>query len=117
MRMECQSCGATYDTVQADGTEYYHACAPLSVEEIRAGLADGSVQLPARVANQLAVIDARTPALDVAGEAPALGDLYLAQLVIERPNKRDENLHIDRDTRAVRIIAAGAGAVEVVEAE
>jgi hypothetical protein len=27
----CNSCGATYAPVQADGCEYYHACAPFRV--------------------------------------------------------------------------------------
>lgn len=27
--MKCNSCGGTYQSVQADGTAYYHACAPL----------------------------------------------------------------------------------------
>lgn len=28
--MRCNSCGGTYQSVQADGMDYYHACAPLA---------------------------------------------------------------------------------------
>lgn len=117
MRVECQSCGATYDTVQRDGTEYYHACAPLSVAELRAGLAAGTVALPPDQAARLAALDKLPPSLNAPAGTPAPGDFYLAQLVVERPNKRDENVRIDPNTRGVTLIAAGAGALEVVTIE
>lgn len=66
---ECNSCGATYDTVQADGTEYFHACAPLSAPELAAKIAAGKVVLPG-------------------GETV---DQAVQRRVYERANKRDEN--------------------------
>lgn len=29
MRLKCNTCGGTYDDVQADGVRYFHACAPM----------------------------------------------------------------------------------------
>lgn len=29
MSNKCNACGATYDTVQADGSRYFHACGPI----------------------------------------------------------------------------------------
>lgn len=31
-RKKCGTCGGEYSTHQADGTEYYHACAPVSAD-------------------------------------------------------------------------------------
>jgi len=38
VKLKCNACGGIYDTVQKDGTEYYHACPPLSDVEVAAAL-------------------------------------------------------------------------------
>lgn len=89
---QCGTCGATYEPLQADGANYFHACAPLSVQEIARGVKDGTVVLSPEQARQLDAAQTADKADPVAdGErSRALG--YLEQLVIERPSKRDENV-------------------------
>jgi hypothetical protein len=40
--VECLTCAAVYARVLADGTEYYHACPPLSDDEVIAALELGA---------------------------------------------------------------------------
>ena len=92
MRVECQSCHGTYDTLSADQVPYYHACPPLSVVEIRAAIAAGPSPLSKAQAAALATADALPiPQVNNAPGVPP-GDAYLATLTLERPNKRDENI-------------------------
>lgn len=47
--VECRTCGAVYARILADGSEYYHACPPLSDVEVIAALdlgADRSTWTP-----------------------------------------------------------------------
>jgi len=108
--LECLTCHGTYEKTNPDGTEYYHACPPLAVHEIKAAIAAGTLQLtPA----QQAIVD-RAKALDLTAP-PAAGtitneDRALGFLVIERPNKRDENIRPGaRADDTDKTKAAGAG--------
>lgn len=116
MNLQCNTCGATYVDVLPDGMEYYHACAPLSPAEIRAGLAAGTIALTKTQAAQLAALQAAKPAAGQPAPLVAPDEAYLATLVIERPNKRDENLRIDPITKQPTIKAAGAGVTEILAA-
>jgi hypothetical protein len=108
--MECLTCHGRYDTVQADGTLYFHRCPPLSVAELKAAIDSGAVQLPTPVADRLkAAQDADTTTPPKADEL-ARADLVLAGVVVDRPNARDENVVGGRDPKtASQVKAAGAG--------
>jgi len=89
--LKCQSCGATYEPIQRDGSQYFHACAPLSRSELKAAVAAGKIKLP---------------------KGETVDDAH-ARRTYERPNKRDENLKATRGKGATEIKAEGAGAVEL----
>lgn len=46
MRVECLSCGGTYDDVLPDGMQYFHVCPPLGRVELQAAVTAGRVTLP-----------------------------------------------------------------------
>jgi hypothetical protein len=90
--LKCNVCGGTYNRTMPDGTQYFHVCPPLSVVELRDQLQKKTVQLtPAqqKTIDDAAKIDAdpNAPKVDV-----PRADVALAFLVVERPNKRDENV-------------------------
>lgn len=113
--VKCLSCGGTYEPIQADGTTYFHACPPLAVHEIRRGLGDGTVQLPRATLQRLRAAensDAQAP--PPAGELSQV-DQVLGALVIERPERRDENVvpTSDRERSGRRMKAEGRGIEDV----
>lgn len=85
--VRCRACGAVYWTHQADGTEYYHACAPLSEPELAGAVDAGTFVLPE--GEDVATAVRRRP--------------------YDRPNRRDENVVQDRRTGTVTMKAEGAG--------
>jgi hypothetical protein len=90
--VKCNVCAGTYEPILADGALYFHACPPLSVPELKDAIAKGSVKLSTVQQQQLdaaKALDSSNPVL--VGELPR-AELALAQLVVERPNKRDENI-------------------------
>ena len=112
---KCNTCDGTYEPIQPDGTEYYHACPPLAFHEKRAALEAGTVQMrPADRRRYLAAV-----ALDRDEPLPAgefsRADTVLADVVIERPNRRDENLvpGTGDETRGRRIKAPGLGSADL----
>ena len=44
--VQCNTCGGTYEPVQADGMRYFHVCPPLSAPELQAAVDAGKVELP-----------------------------------------------------------------------
>lgn len=91
MRVQCNACGATYDTVLADGTTYFHACAPMSVAQLTAAVAAGKVVLPN-------------------GETP---DVAVTRRAYERATARDENLPSTKPADANTMKAPGAGVTAI----
>lgn len=109
--VKCQSCGGIYEPVQADGMQYFHACPPLSLPELRDALAANTVQL-SRL-DQMRLQEARQADLadPPAPDEVSSEETVLRSLVVERPNRRDENVtgEIDPMTKRSRIRAEGAG--------
>lgn len=85
--VKCKACGGIYLPVQADGTQYFHACPPLSAAELDAAVTAAKVVLPV-------------------GET---ADIAVNRRVYERANKRDENAVSTMTKDAGLIKAAGAG--------
>ncbi len=83
----CNACGGTYRDADADGTLYFHACAPLTHTIIR--LADGT--------------ETR-----LAGPLPA-GAVMVRVESEEHPNRRDENIRLDADGHAAGVKHEGLG--------
>src|SRR5260221_10888656 len=88
----CKACGGSYEPVQTDGTQYFHACPPLNVREIREGLTRGAVVLSAVDAARLKAADELDVATPVDEGQTTRADSVLSALLIARPNARDENL-------------------------
>lgn len=89
--VQCQSCGGTYEPIQADGMEYYHRCPPLSAAELQQAVDDGRVELP---------------------KGESVEDAVLRR-TYERANLRDENRPSTRPKNPDAIKAEGAGVVEI----
>lgn len=113
-RVKCNSCGGVYDTQLPDGSTYFHACPPLSGDEVKRAIESGSLQLTveqrARV-DAAAAVDAKAPV--AAGETSRVDQVY-AELAITRPNTRNENIRGFRsggDPTAA--IAAGPGVTKM----
>ncbi|MCA1834340.1 MAG: hypothetical protein LC750_16720 [Actinobacteria bacterium] len=90
--LKCNVCGGTYEPVLADGSQYFHACAPLSVVELRDALEKKTVSLRPAQQAQLDAATADDQKTPVAADQLSRVDRVLASLVVERPNKRDENI-------------------------
>jgi|SRR5579864_881380 len=86
--VQCRTCGGSYEPALPDGTQYFHACPPLSVVELTAAVAAGLVVLPA-------------------GETPAQA---IALRTYTRANARNENLASTDAKNAGAVVAAGLGA-------
>jgi hypothetical protein len=113
--VKCQTCGGMYARVQDDGMQYFHACPPLSVAELKDAIAKNAVQLSASQQQQLDAARAadlkRPPAAD---EIPAV-DVALSAFAFPRPLHRDENIKVPAiDKRPAVIVAAGKGEPIVV---
>lgn len=87
MRVKCNACGAIYDEWLPDGSQYFHACPPLSASELDTALKAGKVTLPA-------------------GETPIDA---VTRRSYERGNKRDENTPSSRAADAAAMKSSGAG--------
>jgi hypothetical protein len=113
--VECLTCGGRYEPLLPDGLQYFHACPPLAVHEIEAGLDAGTIILSRADAARLQAAKDADAANAVAAGEPTREDLTLATFVIERPEKRDENVRPGAaDKRPEdRIKAAGRGVVAV----
>lgn len=115
--VRCRTCGGTYEPILPDGTQYFHACSPLSVAEIRQGLQDNTIQLSRIDRLRLRTArDADRTNPPAEGE-PSQEERALQLMVVERPNKRDENIRTGLDARdkGSRIKAEGAGVEDVVD--
>ena len=94
-RMRCTTCGGTYQTDQARGTRYFHACPPIDRVTIER--------------------DGRTTTVDRADVLES--DTVLEETVEPRPDARDENVVVDdyKDdgTAITRPRREGRGTTEV----
>jgi hypothetical protein len=109
----CNACGGRYEPVQADGTQYFHACPPLSVHELRDGVDAGTVVLSDVDQKRLASarkLDATNPPDNNHATAEAI---FFASLTVPRPGARDENLVSTREKDKGAMKAAGAGVAPV----
>jgi len=109
--VKCNTCGGIYDPVMADGMQYFHACPPLALHEVKRGVAEGTVQL-----TRLELLRLREAQDADVADPPAEGEVsredeVLRSFVVERQNRRDENVtgEIDPESKRSRIRAEGAG--------
>lgn len=90
--VQCQACGGIYEALLEDGTRYFHACSPLSVPEMTAALAAGTLVLPTREAARYAAAQQLDTSKPVPKDNATRADLVLGSLTIARPNARNENV-------------------------
>lgn len=112
--VKCNSCGGRYESVLTDGSQYFHSCPPLTPVEIRDHLVKGTIRLrpiDQALLDSAAAEDAKRPL--PAGE-PTRADQVLATIVVERPNKRDENvLGAGEPGKPAPVRAEGAGITKI----
>jgi hypothetical protein len=115
--LKCKTCGGTYRAVLPDGTEYYHACPPLSVAELQDGLDHGTVTLSTRDAARLQAAQDADAQHPPAKDAPSQAAIVLGTIVVERPQRRDENVTGRVDAKGRSLIKAGGQGADVVAAD
>lgn len=115
MATQCTACGGIYESRQPDGTDYYHACPPITKVAVRRA---GQVQFvelaDVRPTDEVRVYRGGKP-VTVLVSALLVDDRRIGDVTVERPNKRDER-HLPQtvDGKVVGVpIAEGAGVVEV----
>jgi hypothetical protein len=114
--VRCQTCGGEYDSILADGSQYFHACPPLSAAELRAAVKAGTVTLSKRQQRALdAAIDSDAGLALKLQPAHAV-DAFFESITVPRPNARDENIDLAKveaalDARGVRKPGTTAEAV------
>ena len=113
--LECLTCGGRYEPLLPDGLQYFHACPPLAVHELKAGLEGETIRLSRADAQRLADAEEADRTAPRADDEPTRADEVLATITIERPNKRDENIRPGAGTKdsGSRLKAEGAGVVEL----
>lgn len=95
-RWRCNTCGGEYDDLLPDGTRHFHACPPVPVHKVKRP--DGNI-------------------ITVEGNVrPDQGEV-VETTFRERPDRRDENVVVDRTTGQVRIKAEGRGRQPVLVQE
>lgn len=108
--VKCRTCGATYEREQADGTRYFHACAPLSVPELLELLDAGALKLSAAHQRELDAARERDATDPPADDEPTHVATVLSRWTIARKDHRDENIAIPAvDKRPAVVVAAGKG--------
>lgn len=90
---QCAACGGTYQPIQADGTQYFHRCPPLSAVELDAAVQAGKVTLPKN---------------ETAADAAA-------RRSYSRNGERDENVPSTLQKDAGKLKAAGMGTTLVAD--
>jgi hypothetical protein len=113
--VQCQTCGGRYEPILQDGTQYFHACPPLAVHELKARLEDGTLELSLEDEQRLDDAEAADRADPPADGETSHVDEVFRSLIVERPNKRDENIRVGPATKdgKSRIKAEGDGVVEL----
>jgi hypothetical protein len=89
--VQCQTCGGRYESVQADGTLYFHVCPPLSPGELEAAIADGTVTLSPAHRARLEAARKADQANPRAPDGLSQELIVLSTIAVLRPDHRDEN--------------------------
>jgi hypothetical protein len=112
--VKCNACGGTYEPILADKTQYFHACPPLSGAELRDQLAKKAIQLSPAQQKQLDDATAADKSNPVPDGERTRAELALAMIVVERPNRRDENVvGAGAPGEPAPIKASGAGVTKI----
>jgi len=90
--LKCTACGGVYEPAQPGGLHYFHACSPLS--RVRVERAGAPMDVPLSDLKPTDTIEVVRAGVKQKILANAIidGDARLGDTMIERPNKRDENV-------------------------
>lgn len=90
--MKCTACGGVYQTIGADNVPYVHVCGPVTCVAIaRAGVA-GIVPLTKVQPGDVVQVQRGSAVVAVAVKDVQAGDVRIGDVLVERANKRDENV-------------------------
>lgn len=92
--MRCRSCGGEYEPLTPTGLRYFHACPP--AVHVRVERAGQWSDVPLRDLRATDAINVSRAGATVKVQVNALqaDDIRLGDTLVERPNKRDENVKI-----------------------
>jgi len=111
--VKCNACGATYEPVLADGTRYFHACAPATRRRVMRAGAPMDVPLDqVQPTDTITVLRAGAP-VPVLVSAIAKDDVIVGDTTAPRPGARDENVVQVDVTKPGIAKADGAGVTKL----
>lgn len=111
--VKCNACGAVYAPTLADGSAYFHHCAPRSRIELAQMIEAGTLGYPPGT-SALTFALATTPAgSPINGSYLEAADAWLALGTVERANARNENIASVDATGTETIVAEGAGVTQL----
>jgi predicted membrane-bound mannosyltransferase len=102
--------------VLEDGSQYFHACPPLSAAELRAAVEAGAVALTKRQQHALDRAEAFDASLAAKLSPAHAVSAFYESITVPRPNARDENIDLVKvaaslDARGARTPGTTAEAV------
>lgn len=90
--LQCKSCGGVYDDVQRDGIRYFHACAPVTRVAVERAGSPTVVDLKDVKPDDTITVTRSGATTKTTVSTAQAGDARLGDTIVERPNKRDENV-------------------------
>jgi hypothetical protein len=109
MKVQCLSCGGTYDPIQADGSHYYHRCALAKTVTIGAGVDSRVIDLADLAPDDIVRVQRDGKTHEIVWAAHQPDDALLGVGVRPRDDERNENVRLDRETGKAVAIAEGRG--------
>lgn len=92
--VKCKSCGGEYERVLPGGIQYFHVCPPILMVRVeRAGAWKDVPLSDLQATDAINVTRAGAPVKTLVS-AIAPDDIRLGDRLVERPDKRDENVKI-----------------------
>lgn len=92
--LKCKSCGGEYEPKTRDGAAYYHTCPPLLQVRVERAGQWSAVPLADLRATDAINVSRAGATVKVQASAIQVDDLRLGDTLVERPNKRDENVKV-----------------------
>lgn len=92
--MKCKACGGEYQDTTAGGVRYFHVCPPVTHVRVERGGQWTDVPLADLRATDAINVSRAGATVKVLRSALQADDIRLGDTLVERPNKRDENVKI-----------------------
>jgi len=107
--LRCNTCRGTYSDVSSQGEAYFHACSPLVIQELKPLVGNNIFFCPGIGAPSATLTLPGVGATTVVSTGFLESMIPVREFIIERTNRRDENIVINSRGEQTGIKAAGNG--------